>query len=308
MERCLYHPADGFYASGRGIAGRRGDFITSPEVGPLFGAVLARALDVWWHELGKPDPFPVIDLGTGPGTLLRALALSRPKCSKAWQLVGMDRANNVELPSDLENGVVLANELLDNVPFRIGRRASVGWEEVFVQDGAETWAELEGAPPAFSGSELMEIGRPFPLHTAAAELMADVISRSPARIVAFDYGALTTVELAQRGGWLRTFRNHERGDDPYLAAGQWDITTDVALDQLPPPTSVATQAAFLRAHGIQELVVEGKAHWLANAARPDLAAMRMRSRIGEAEALLDPGGLGSWLCVQWAFGSPSLAP
>ena len=55
MERSLYGP-DGFYQR-HGVAGRaRGDFITSPEVGPLFGAVLANALVHWWDELGRPRP------------------------------------------------------------------------------------------------------------------------------------------------------------------------------------------------------------------------------------------------------------
>ena len=40
MELALYDPEHGFYATG-GQAGRRGDFVTSPEVGPLFGAVVA---------------------------------------------------------------------------------------------------------------------------------------------------------------------------------------------------------------------------------------------------------------------------
>jgi SAM-dependent MidA family methyltransferase len=57
MNMALYGP-EGFYNSG-GRAGRRGDFITSPEVGPLFGAVLARALDAWWVEMGSPDDFRV---------------------------------------------------------------------------------------------------------------------------------------------------------------------------------------------------------------------------------------------------------
>ena len=44
----------GFYQDG-GKAGRRGDFITSPEVGPLFAAVIARYLDDCWNELGCPS-------------------------------------------------------------------------------------------------------------------------------------------------------------------------------------------------------------------------------------------------------------
>ncbi|MDP9074095.1 MAG: hypothetical protein M3N98_07965, partial [Actinomycetota bacterium] len=56
MEAALYDPDDGFYATG-GSAGRRGDFVTSVEIGPLFAAVWARALDLWWEELGRPDPY-----------------------------------------------------------------------------------------------------------------------------------------------------------------------------------------------------------------------------------------------------------
>ena len=59
VERALYGP-DGFYEQG-GRAGRRGaSFVTSPEVGPLFGAVLARALDRWWDDAGRPDEWVVI--------------------------------------------------------------------------------------------------------------------------------------------------------------------------------------------------------------------------------------------------------
>ena len=80
MELALYG-VEGFYMrDGGGVAGRRGDFITSPEVGPLFGAVLARCLDAEWERLGRPDPFTVVDAGAGPGTLARSvLAASRTK-------------------------------------------------------------------------------------------------------------------------------------------------------------------------------------------------------------------------------------
>ena len=75
----------GFYRVA-GRAGRRGDFLTSPEVGPLFGAVVARALDSWWHELARPDPFVVVDAGAGPGTLARAVLAARPGCSAVMQI------------------------------------------------------------------------------------------------------------------------------------------------------------------------------------------------------------------------------
>ena len=81
-ELALYGE-QGFYVAGGGRAGRRGDFLTSPEVGPLFGAVLARRIDAEWVRLGRPDPFAVIDAGAGPGTLARSVLAARPACSDA---------------------------------------------------------------------------------------------------------------------------------------------------------------------------------------------------------------------------------
>jgi SAM-dependent MidA family methyltransferase len=88
MDLALYHPELGFYASG-GRAGRRGDFLTSPEVGPLFGAVVARALDGWWEEMDRPDPFVVVEAGAGSGMLARTVLLAKPACAKALRRLGM---------------------------------------------------------------------------------------------------------------------------------------------------------------------------------------------------------------------------
>ncbi|GIU84372.1 MAG: hypothetical protein KatS3mg008_1147 [Acidimicrobiales bacterium] len=59
------------------------------------------------------------------------------------------------------------------------------------------------------------------------------------------------------------------------------------------------QANFLERHGIAELVEEGRAIWFDRAARGDLIALEGRSRIREAEALTDPGGLGGHLVAVW---------
>ncbi len=307
MERCLYGP-DGFYSTGQGVAGRRGDFITSPEVGPLFGVLIGRWLDAVWEESGRPDPFVVIDAGTGPGTLLRALAMANPACAASWQLIGVDRAVDdvrvegdiriqPELPADLAGAVIIANELLDNLPFRIVERHTDGWTERFVDDGA-----FVDQPIDDPGLAVGAVQRPVPLLDAAAGWLTAVLAQNPCRVLALDYGTTTTTELAERGGWLRTYRSHARGNDPLAEPGQWDITTDVAVDQLPGHPQTTTQAAFLGELGIDDLVATGRAVWEANAARPDMEAFRMRSRISESEALLDESGLGSWLVLTWSGG------
>ena len=90
VAAALYDAGEGFYCAGRGRAGRRGDFLTSPEVGPLFGAVIARALDGWWEELGRPRPYVVADAGAGPGTLARSVRRARPACLEALRYVATD--------------------------------------------------------------------------------------------------------------------------------------------------------------------------------------------------------------------------
>ncbi len=311
MERCLYG-SGGFYAA-TGSAGRsRGDFITSPEVGPLFGALLARAVDGWWDELGRPEPFRVFDVGCGPGALLRAVSVAAP--DRPWELIGVDRvdaagADRQDVPDDLSDSVVVANELLDNLPFRIVERTQDGLAEVFVEHGAPgteprevlvpVTVETEPPVPGWPETDGWPVGTRVPILEEAAGWVASVLDRGPSVLCLFDYGLPTTTALAVRGGWLRTYRDHTRGDDPFVSPGSCDITTDIAWDQLPPPDRLIRQDEILTEWGIADLVEEGRQRWNAAAHAPDLAAIRMRSRVSEAEALLDPDGLGNWLTALW---------
>ena len=77
---------------------------------------------------------------------------------------------------------------------------------------------------------------------------------------------------------------------------------EVAVDQLAAGADVTTQASFLRANGIDDLVAEGRRRWAERAGVGDLAALRARSRITEAEALLDPAGLGGFTVLEWRVG------
>jgi len=91
MEVALYGEG-GFFASGHG-AGRAGrDFVTSPEVGPLFGLCVARALDRLWHALDDPDPFLVIEAGAGNGRLAREVLRAAPACLRALRYVLVERS------------------------------------------------------------------------------------------------------------------------------------------------------------------------------------------------------------------------
>lgn len=348
LEVALYDEGGGFYSTG-GMAGRRGDFLTAPEVGPLFGAVVARALDGWWHQMGEPDPFVVVEGGAGPGTLARSVLAAHPGCAAALRYVLVERsavqrarhgdglplvpateafagvaATDEEAPSRLTSrgplvvslgelpvgrfhGVVLANELLDNLPFGLavfdGRwgeaRVALGRDGQFVEvlvPASDLPAGLPLRPPH---------GARAPVQRRAAAWLAratGLLERG--RVVVFDYTS-TTASMAMRPWrtWLRTYRGHERGAHYLRDVGRQDVTCEVALDQLArEPDAVRTQAQWLALHGIDELVAEGREVWRARAHLGDLEAIRARSRVGEAEALTDPAGLGAFTVAEWAVG------
>jgi len=315
MADALYGPA-GFYRSG-GRAGRRGDFLTSPEVGPLFGAVVARFIDAEWRRLGQPDDFVVVEAGAGPGTLARTVLAASPECAPVLRYVAVetsaeqraDHPDGVEscadLPADRFTGVLIANELLDNLPFRLAVHDG-GWREAFVvrlPDGRfveQLSAPFDPVPPTLPASAAL--GARAPLQDEAAAWVRRATGLLLAgTVVVFDYCSPTTAQLAARPwrDWLRTYRGHSRGAHYLSEPGSQDITTEVAIDQLPPPDAVRTQSQWLQLHGIAELVDEGRRRWEESASRPDLTAMRMRSRVSESEALLDPAGLGGFSVLEW---------
>jgi SAM-dependent MidA family methyltransferase len=333
QEAALYDPDAGFFASGGG-AGRAGrDFVTSPETGQLFGALLARHVDAVWHELGEPDPFLVVEAGAGRGKLAADVLRATPACAPALRYVLVERspalrslqrelltlepadealgpfASSVdpdepsepvagtgpivtsleELPGVTFAGLVLANELLDNLPVRLVERAPDGWQEVLVAvgDGHELVETLVPAPTQLaaeadavaSGLEVPD-GARLPVPEATVEWLdtvAAVLRRGAVLIV--DYCA-PVAELVARGqsGWLRTYRGHERGSDAFAQPGSQDITTDVPLEHLAHAASRAgfevardlSQRELLGELGIDALVEAGRTIWRERAHLGDL--------------------------------------
>ena len=351
VDAALYDVDHGFYA--RGGPGRHRDFITSPEVGPRFGAVMARALDSWWADLGCPDPFVVVEAGAGPGTLAVSVLAASPACAPALRYVLVERsaslrarhadhlpvepagwvlgpltgdeedpqreqgrgplvASLAELPAARFVGVVLANELLDNLPFRLLERSERGWCEVRVglDDDSTGLVEVPVDAPeddavlATRLAPAAPVGGRIPIQADGARWLADAVGLlDRGRVVAFDY-ATTTPELAMRPWreWVRTFRAHDRGGHPLDDPGAQDVTCEVAVDQLTrvrTPVAQRSQAEFLSAFGVEELVEEGRRIWAERANVGDLDAIKARSRVTEAEALTDPAGLGAFRVLEW---------
>jgi SAM-dependent MidA family methyltransferase len=354
QDLALYHPQAGFYAT-VGMAGRSGDFLTSPEVGPLFAQVVGNALDKWWKQLGRPDPFFVFECGAGVGTLADGIMRSKPACLPALRYVAVERsgvlrneqagrllmddlgavlsdagpsrhigpgrqalvATSAELPKGQYEGVVFANELLDNLPVDIFERRGRHWYECRVgvsKDGgfSEVMTRVEEERPELE-QELDSIlpnahdGVRIPLQQAARSWLEEALgSLERGRVVCVDY-ARTTRWMSRHSweDWLRTYRNHRPGSAPLDTPGSQDITCEVAIDQLArvrPPDRDRTQAEFLEANGLVELVQEAREAWHTNASTADLGAARARSRVNEGRALTDSKGLGRYRVFEWQVG------
>lgn len=348
----LYDDDVGFYGAGGG-AGRGRDFLTSPEVGPLFATVLAAAADSWWDEMSRPDPFVVVEAGAGSGTLAEALLGVPPRCAPAMRYVTVERSPALraeqrsrlaletpafvlgaseqsedteahprpgqgplvtaltELPAVAIDGIVLANELLDNLAFVLLERGPDGWLEVRVGEREGRLVEVLVPAPVDLAADAERlagaagVGSRIPLQRQAqAWLDAALRVVRHGRVVVIDYCSESATLASRRWTeWLRTYRGHGRGGHPLEAPGAQDVTTEVALDQLErvsSPTAVRSQATFLAAHGMGGLADGAADSWRAGAARGDLAALRARSRVGEAAALSDPSGLGGFTVVEWA--------
>ena len=312
VEMALYEPGLGFYETG-GAAGRRGDFLTSPEVGPLFGAVLARALDGWWRERGEPEPYTVVEAGAGRGTLAKAILAAGPACRDALRYLAVERSgalraghlegveSAVVMPEEPFVGVILANELLDNLPFGLLEHTEDGWAEVRVtEELLEALVPVDDAPEARLAPDA-PLGSRIPTQRAArawVDQARRLVVRG--RVVVVDYVDVTP-SMASRPWteWVRTYRGHGRGSHPLVDLGAQDITCEVAVDQLPAPTSDRSQAEFLRAHGLDDLAAEARQAWESRAHVGDLQALKHRSRVGEAAALTDTAGLGGFRVLEW---------
>lgn len=362
VESALYGPG-GFFTSGGG-AGRRADFITSPEVGPLFGALVARFLDTEWDRLGNPEPFFVVEAGAGRGALVKAVLDAQPRCAVVLRYVCVERSSvlrdlirsavTVEPPMNLTGdldhdddqlvsrdsakvaersgpivsvldelpalsvvGVVIANELLDNLSFRLFERTEEAtWAEVRVsldQLDDKKLVEVLVEAPSDLAQEVVRlapdapIGARLALQSQAASWLQEtlgIVERG--RVVVIDYGDHSTSMVKRPWRqWLRTYRGHQPGGHPLDDLGNQDITCEVAIDQLDrvrTPSAIKRQADWLKLHGIDELAEEARRLWREGASRGDLAALRARSRVGEAEALTDPQGLGAFWVIEWIIG------
>ena len=317
MELALYDPDGGFFTTGKLRSERGGDFLTSPEVSTLFGETLARFVDQERERIGQP--FEVVEVAAGSGSLIGPLMgaidvrVSAVEASPAARealsaILDLDRIRD-DLPDEIR-GVVIANELIDNLPMALAQRVETGWRERWVGidgDGlgmvdAPARDEVLDWLAAYAG-EVPEGGW-VEVQLAAGAWLREVFDRLEAgSALVFDYGDTAENLIPRRqDGTLRTYRAHHLGPHPLDEPGETDITADVNFTAL---LAVAEDAgAVVELHRQDDFLTElGLGDRLSDLRYAELEAtrsgqemerLRLRTLRMEAETLLHPRGLGDF--------------
>ncbi|HEX6330037.1 MAG TPA: SAM-dependent methyltransferase [Actinomycetota bacterium] len=315
MEEALYGPG-GFYQ--RPPVGTQGDFVTSPHVHPVFSRLVGAAVEALWEELGRPRPLRVVELGAGDGTMAREIVdgFGRGGVELDYVAVevsagaraalahrGIRAAERIWRLDRLDPGVVLANELLDNLPFRRVRRRAGELVEVVVGLDDDRLVELEvpsreelPVPAPREGEEvLMPVGA-----FGCVDDLATALGSGYALLI--DYGSVVgTAEV-------RGYRAHRLVTDLLERPGTADVTAGVDFAAITAHAErrglqvfePVTQRAALLALGFEEWMRDERLHQaeLLGAER-GTNAVRVWEGRNRARLLVDVAELGRlrWLLL-----------
>ncbi len=268
METALYAPGLGYYVTPRAVFGAAGDFVTAPELSPLFAACLANGVADLLAKAGGGD---VVEFGAGSGVMAAALvpALQRlgapvaryrivePSPSLAArqrERIGRDpgladlRGRYEWLEAAPEagwRGVAIANEVVDALPVDRFRVTAAGCEALGVVADGEgfAWA-ARPADPALAAAVLsLQRALPAPMPAGyVSELRPGQRGWLAGSVRALDRGAILVVDYglpraqyyhpSRDGGTLCGFRRHRRVADALADPGLQDLTAWVDFSAL----------------------------------------------------------------------------
>ncbi len=291
MSEALYDLRAGYYATKDPI-GAGADFITAPEISPMFGEILGLWAVQAWIDMGEPAPLTLIELGPGRGAMLsdalRAARL-RPAFLNAARAVLVEASpalQNVQAQTLAEAGVsvswtrrletaqagptvLLANEFLDCLPVRQFVKLEGAWRERLVglhPDGLDRFAFVFAPLPATPADVAL---LPASLREAAdgaiveirpgVEALLDALAarfhRNPGKAVFIDYGPA----CSEIGDTVQAVQAHQKAD-PLQAPGTRDLTARVDFQSLAESakargfevTGPTPQGEWLLAHGLEQ--------------------------------------------------------
>jgi SAM-dependent MidA family methyltransferase len=319
MELALHYPGLGYYGGGAhkfGASDTGGDFVTGPELTPLFGQTLATPVG----EIMAAARPEVLEVGAGSGRLAADLLLALdaagrlPERYLILELSGELRARQRDMiaaaaPTLLDrvtwlddlperfSGCVLANELLDAMPVHaLAWRADGLRERGVVQQGsAFAWAERPASPELCSAAAALPVGAPFEseIGLIGASWVAEWGRRlAVGALLLIDYG-LPRHEYYHAGrerGTLRCHYRHRSHDDPFWWPGLSDITAHVDF------TAIAEAG---HGAGLDVLGYTNQASFLINCGLGERLALRRAAdsatalrAAGAVQTLISPNEMG----------------
>ncbi len=317
MQICLGDPDAGYYTT-REPFGESGDFITAPEISQMFGELIG-AVCLSAHEaIGAPDPFELVELGPGRGTLMADLlrmAALRPAFLKAARLNlvemsprlrGLQKQALRQAPlvpefrntlKEVPDGplILIANEFFDALPIHQFVKTPEGWRERHIglsasgdlMFGAGTALLPGGAvPPDVANAPEGTIFETQPAANAIAEEIGARIARNGGAAFFIDYGYLKTAA----GDTLQALYKHAF-DDVLAHPGEADITAHVNFEALAASAAKAgasvlramTQGDFLLKSGLLEragALGTGKSHQEQEAIRDAVERLAAPEQMG----------------------------
>ncbi|MEZ5541275.1 MAG: SAM-dependent methyltransferase [Pseudomonadota bacterium] len=340
MELCLYAPGLGYYSAGQRKFGAGGDFVTAPELSPLFGRCLAHACAAVLDATGGD----ILEFGAGSGRLAldllaeldalgslpgRYLILERSAELRARQQALL-RAQAPALcgriawldalPAAGFHGVMFGNEVLDAMAverFRWnGRAAERYW--VTVTDGAFAWERRAVTEPEIA-AQLARIaatcglapGYESEFSSSLAPWLASVaerLQRGMLLLIDYGYPRCEYYHAQRSSGTLLCHYRQRAHADPLLWPGLQDITAHVDFTAVAEAAAAAglevsgyaTQAHFLIDCGLDRLL---------QAALPTLDDVAYLRLVQQAKTLILPGEMGErFQCMSLTRGLSAAVP
>lgn len=329
MELALYAPGLGYYSAGAHKFGADGDFVTAPEISPLFGRTLARQAAQVLEATGGD----ILEAGAGSGRLaldlLRELAVlgalpprylilevSADLRERQRRLLEENLPHMVgrvlwldALPASF-SGLMLGNEVLDAMPVELAAWRAEGifqrgvawdgaafcWREQPMNAGA-LFEEAARLPPAhFGGAYVSEIA---PAARGFIASLAQRLERGVMLFIDYGFGESEYYHPQRSSGTLMCHSRHQAHADPFYLPGLQDITAHVDF------SAVARGALDA---GLDLLGYTSQAHFLLNCGLTDLLAQTPAEEAGaylplaaQAQKLVSPAEMGELFKVI-AFG------
>ncbi|WP_416401490.1 class I SAM-dependent methyltransferase [Alicycliphilus denitrificans] len=327
MQLALYTPGLGYYAGGLRKLGSMpedgSDFVTAPELSPVFGKVLAAQVREALDATGTDE---VWEFGAGSGALAGQLLEALGERVRRYTIVDLSgslRARQQErlaahagrvhwaerLPEAIE-GVVVGNELLDAMPVQLLHRVQGAWHERGVAldaGGALAWSDRPTAlrpPVEIEGGHdyLTEI---HPQGEAFMRTLGERLARGAAFLVDYGFGEDEYYHPQRHMGTVMCHRAHRADDDPLADVGEKDITAHVNFTAMALAAQDAglnvlgytSQARFLMNCGLLQEIER-----LTLAQRALAAKLMLEHEMGELFKVLAVGPGEPWTPMGFAQG------